>query len=120
MLGLLNDYDCELQYHPGKANVIADALSRKERERSLRVKALNIIVRTNLTSQISEAQLEAVKQENVDVEFIKGLDKKFDIKEDGTRYFANRIWVKAEHQKLSGLLTQPEIPQWKWKCIAMD
>ncbi|XP_071738078.1 uncharacterized protein [Rutidosis leptorrhynchoides] len=143
---LLNNYNCELLYHPGKVNMVADALSRKEREKHLRVKALNIIVRMNLTSQICDAQLKAVKQENVDDEFIKGLDKKFDIKEDGTRYFSNRIWVpifnglrelvlveahksrkylncakvKAEHQKPSGLLTQPKIPQWIWECIAVE
>ncbi|GKA85842.1 putative reverse transcriptase domain-containing protein [Tanacetum coccineum] len=35
-LELLSDYDCEICYHPGKANVIADALSRKEREPPLR------------------------------------------------------------------------------------
>nr|GFB32975.1 putative reverse transcriptase domain-containing protein [Tanacetum cinerariifolium] len=39
-LELLSDYDCEVHYHPGKANVIADALSRKEREPPLRVRAL--------------------------------------------------------------------------------
>nr|GFB14381.1 hypothetical protein [Tanacetum cinerariifolium] len=36
-LGLLSDYDCDIHYHPGKANVVANALSRKEREPPLRV-----------------------------------------------------------------------------------
>nr|GEX35718.1 putative reverse transcriptase domain-containing protein [Tanacetum cinerariifolium] len=35
-LELLSDYDCEIQYHPGKANVVADELSRKERSKPLR------------------------------------------------------------------------------------
>nr|GFC10352.1 putative reverse transcriptase domain-containing protein [Tanacetum cinerariifolium] len=36
-LELLSDYDCEIRYHPGKVNVVADALSRKERSKPLRV-----------------------------------------------------------------------------------
>ncbi|GJZ71997.1 putative reverse transcriptase domain-containing protein [Tanacetum coccineum] len=39
-LKLLSDYDFEIRYHPGKANVVVDALSRKEREPPLRVQAL--------------------------------------------------------------------------------
>ncbi|KAD3337204.1 hypothetical protein E3N88_32724 [Mikania micrantha] len=53
---LLNDYDCEIRYHLGKANVVADALSRKERVKPLRVKALGMIIQTSLIPQIKEAQ----------------------------------------------------------------
>nr|GFB37624.1 hypothetical protein [Tanacetum cinerariifolium] len=36
-LELPSDYDCEIRYHPGKANMVADALSHKERIKPLRV-----------------------------------------------------------------------------------
>nr|GFC80347.1 putative reverse transcriptase domain-containing protein [Tanacetum cinerariifolium] len=41
---LLSDYDCEIRYHPRKANVVADALSQKERIKPLRVRALMMTI----------------------------------------------------------------------------
>ncbi|GKD62631.1 putative reverse transcriptase domain-containing protein [Tanacetum coccineum] len=52
---LLSDYDCEIRYHPRKANVVADTLSRKERNRPLRVRALMMTVHKDLPKQILEA-----------------------------------------------------------------
>ncbi|GJX80656.1 putative reverse transcriptase domain-containing protein [Tanacetum coccineum] len=188
-LELLSDYDCEIRYHPGKANVVADALSRKERE-PLRVRALVMTIGLDLPKQILDAQTEARKPENLKSEDVGGMlienskdpekprKEKLEPRADGTLCFNNRSWlpcygdlrtlimheshkskysvhpgsdkmyqdmkqlywwpnmkadiatyvskcltclrVKAEHQKPSGLLVQPEIPQWKWDNITMD
>nr|GEV09234.1 putative reverse transcriptase domain-containing protein [Tanacetum cinerariifolium] len=61
---LLSDYDYEIRYHPGKENVVVDALSRKERDTTLRVRALMMTIHNDLPKQICEAQEEAVKGEN--------------------------------------------------------
>ncbi|KAI3770666.1 hypothetical protein L6452_01807 [Arctium lappa] len=169
---LLNDYDCEIKYHPGKANVVANALSRKERVKPTRARALGILVQSSLKTQVREAQEKALKEENLCCEALHNLEKEFELQSDGVRYFKNKVWVpkvddmrstlleeahrsrysvhpgadkmykglkeyywwrgmkkdiakfvskcltcakvKAEHQKPSGLLQQPEIPQWKW------
>ncbi|GJZ47488.1 putative reverse transcriptase domain-containing protein, partial [Tanacetum coccineum] len=63
-LELLANYDCEICYHPGKANVVADALSRKKQIKPLQVRALIITVHPKLPSQILETQNEALKEEN--------------------------------------------------------
>ncbi|GKD31161.1 putative reverse transcriptase domain-containing protein, partial [Tanacetum coccineum] len=68
-LELLSDYDCEIRYHPEKANVVADALSRKERIKPLRVRALVLTTGLNLPVQILNAQVEARKEENYGTEY---------------------------------------------------
>ncbi|GJY94689.1 putative reverse transcriptase domain-containing protein, partial [Tanacetum coccineum] len=108
---LFCDYECEIRYHPGKANVS-----------------------------------EAFKEENVPAKRLHGLDQQTERKEDESLYFMDRIWVplvggvrtiimdeayktskcltcsnvKAEHQRPSGLLQQPEVPEWKWDNITID
>ncbi|GJR36097.1 putative reverse transcriptase domain-containing protein [Tanacetum coccineum] len=72
-LELLCYYDCDIRYHPGKANVVADALSRKEWSKPLRVRALVMTIGLNLPKQILEAQTEALKPENLTTEDVGGM-----------------------------------------------
>ncbi|GKA09243.1 putative reverse transcriptase domain-containing protein [Tanacetum coccineum] len=120
---------------------------RKEREKPIRVRALVMTVYPNLSKRILKAQKEAMKKENVKAENLGRLLKPiFEFRSDRIRYFDKLIWlplfgglrdlimhesyksnkcltcakVKAEHQKPSCLLQQPEIPEWKWEKITMD
>ncbi|GJV71507.1 putative reverse transcriptase domain-containing protein [Tanacetum coccineum] len=84
----------QLKYHPGKANVVADALSRKERIKTLRVRAFMMTVYNDLPKQILEAQKEALKKKNVKEENLERLIKQiFKFRPDGTRCFGNRVWL---------------------------
>ncbi|GJV48673.1 putative reverse transcriptase domain-containing protein [Tanacetum coccineum] len=59
---LFSDYDCEIRYHPGKANVVADALSRKERVKPKRVRAINMTLQSSIKDRILATQKEACDQ----------------------------------------------------------
>nr|GEX49651.1 hypothetical protein [Tanacetum cinerariifolium] len=59
---LFSDYDCEIGYHPSKVNVLANALSRKERVKPKRVRAMNMALQLNIKDRILAAQKEAVDE----------------------------------------------------------
>nr|GFA21513.1 putative reverse transcriptase domain-containing protein [Tanacetum cinerariifolium] len=98
-LELLSDYDCDIRYHPGKANVVADALSRKEWDKPLRVRALVMTISLNLPKQILEAQIEALKPENLEKEDVGGMistdipKERLEPRADGTLCLYGRSWL---------------------------
>ncbi|GKD72374.1 putative reverse transcriptase domain-containing protein [Tanacetum coccineum] len=104
-LELLSGYDCDIRYHPGKANVIADALSKKEREPPLRVRALVMTISLDIPKQILNAQTEARKPENIKSDDVGGMlienakfpeairTKKLEPRTDGTLCLNGRSWL---------------------------
>ncbi|GJT73810.1 hypothetical protein Tco_1033096 [Tanacetum coccineum] len=96
-LELLSDYDCEIRYHSGKANVVADALSRKERMKPLRVRALVLKIGLNLPVQILNAQVEARKEENYGTEDLGGMIKDLEPRADGTLCLRNINQLSRVH-----------------------
>ncbi|GKC48983.1 hypothetical protein Tco_1071728 [Tanacetum coccineum] len=104
-LELLSDYDCEIRYHPGKANVVAYALSRKEWNKQLRVRALVMTIGLNLPKKILNAQTKARKLVNIKNEDVGGIlienskdpkklrTEKLEPRVDGTLCLNGRSWL---------------------------
>nr|GFB20252.1 putative reverse transcriptase domain-containing protein [Tanacetum cinerariifolium] len=98
-LELLSDYDCDIRYHPGKANVVPDALSRKERDVPLMVRALVMTISLDLPKQILAAQIEALKLENLKKEDVGGMirtdipKERLEPRADGTLCLNERSWL---------------------------
>ncbi|KAJ9566605.1 hypothetical protein OSB04_002571 [Centaurea solstitialis] len=97
---LLSDYDCEILYHPGKGNVVADALSRKGGkvkpgivDSRMGIVAYRISIVPDLKSEIKEWQGKASKEENLKSERMVGFLDTLVMDTEGLKCFGNRIWV---------------------------
>ncbi|GJZ14397.1 putative reverse transcriptase domain-containing protein [Tanacetum coccineum] len=114
------DYECKIHYHPDKANVVADALSRKERVKPKRVRAMAMTIQSRVKGMILSAQGEAfIGNETC----LKDMYWWLGLKRDIDTYVSECLTcenVKARHQRPSGLLQQPKILEWKWENITMD
>ncbi|KAJ9535388.1 hypothetical protein OSB04_un001497 [Centaurea solstitialis] len=105
-LEVVKDYDCEILYHPGKANVVADALSRKGSMLLLRVPCMRLTVSTSLIELIRQSQVEAIKADNQKRERIKGQVDQLATDSRGLLTRFGRVWVPASCEARQTLLDE--------------
>ena len=114
---LIKDYDCVIDYHPGKANVVADALSRKTVQT---LRALNthlslsddgtivaeLIERPNLLNRVLEAQKKDEKIFAIRKQIRDGKKIEFEVKEDRSLYYKNRVCVPNDCELKKAILDE--------------
>ncbi|GKA33617.1 putative reverse transcriptase domain-containing protein [Tanacetum coccineum] len=119
---LFSDYECKIRRHAGKANVVADTLSRKERLKPRRVRAMAMTIQTRMRKKIQAAQSEALKQENILAESLHGLDQQMEKKKGESLYFMDRIWVSVVGGVRTLIMDEAhkmkrDIPTYVSKCL---
>ncbi|GJR63083.1 putative ribonuclease H-like domain-containing protein, partial [Tanacetum coccineum] len=110
-LELLPDYDCEIRYHPRKANVVADSLSWKKQIKPLRIRALVTTLYQKIPLQILEAQTKAIKEENIKAKNLRGMDKAFEVHPDRTRCIKNRSWLPLFDHNLWDVIVKGDLEE---------
>ncbi|GJW59189.1 hypothetical protein Tco_0105920 [Tanacetum coccineum] len=114
---MLRDMDQQMEKRAddGKANVVTDALSRKERVKPRRVRAMAMTIQYGVRGMILAAQSEAFKQENVLAERLHGLDQQMERKGDESLYFMDRIWVLLVGSVMDEAHASRALPSREWR-----
>ncbi|GJU10268.1 hypothetical protein Tco_1132664 [Tanacetum coccineum] len=109
MIKLYSEYEYEIRYHLGKANVVTDALSRKERVKPRRVRAMAMTIQYGVRGMILAAQSEAIPNKRNDMAQRKASWVKIAYeKEGGTRvlYFMDRIMSSISMEYEDGIMDE--------------
>ncbi|GJY44728.1 putative reverse transcriptase domain-containing protein [Tanacetum coccineum] len=151
-LELLSDYDCDIRYHPGKANKLQ--IEAQNQENIVIGEDVGGMIRRDIPKERLEPRADGTlclygrswipcygdlrsvimhESHKSKYSIHPGSEKMYqdvkklfwwpNMKADIATYVSKCLTcarVKAEHQRPSGLLVQPEIPEWKWDNITMD